>query len=76
MEEGQNANLNNTERFATVLEDFKETRLSLVKKLDAHQTMTVQAMKNAISYRVLAPEKSVSLYVCLELVLREQVVKL
>ena len=76
MEEGQNANLNNTEQFATVLEDFKETQLSLVKKLDAHQTMTVQRMRNVIFFLGLILEKNANLYVSEEYVLKEQAVKL
>ena len=76
MEEGQNAKLNNTELFVTVLEDYKETQLSLVKKLDAHQTMIVQPMRSVISYLVLILERNVNAYVWEEYVLKEQVVKL
>ena len=76
MEEGQNAKLNNTEQFATVLEDCKGTQLSLVKKLDAHQTMIVQPMRSVISYLALILEKNVNVYVLEEYVLKEQAVKL
>jgi hypothetical protein len=76
VDEGQNAKLNNTEQFATVLEDYKETQLFLAKKLDAHQTTIVQAMRSAISYLVLIPGKNVNVCVLAEYVLKEQAVKL
>jgi hypothetical protein len=37
---------------------------------------TVPAMKSAIFYQALVPERNANLYVCLEHVLREQAVKL
>jgi hypothetical protein len=76
VDEGQNAKLNNTERFATVHEDCKETQLSLVKKLDVHQMMIVPPMRSAISYLALILEKNVNVYVLEEYVLKEQAVKL
>ena len=63
MDEEQNAKLNSTEQFATVLVDYKEIRLFRVKRLDAPQTMIVQVMRNATSYLGLALEKNVSHYV-------------